>query len=965
MGDVLRLRQRRFSLVQMQAESDLHGEPCLLTADNNKDDGSVFGPYLETCPGKPENRGCYDVQMTTRDVRKLEFSTCMEAAGSNQLWQFGNSYDHDFTSILSIQDNLCELDYEEQYKWSKAEIDGIPIKVLASDDADEDIIAVLDTDNIVWIRGYHHNDQQAPWWIACISTICLDGEYIEDNFVCYESVEVIVEDIVGFIRYTVALVIDVNGFVYSFHMGESCSIFYDPTDESHETDLGACVFFTSDRQVENSYFMYVLKSNPIQAIVWNWDEDEYERINHPEGKNFINGSVTNRNSILIDEDGDVWVKGENLHCMLGFPQAVVELYTLTKVDGLTQPIVKSVSSSSPALSFLFTDLGTVYSAGDSYYDSVDKICTGLIGRRCSYDNTGNTFSAMRHRFKDISVIANRAIAIHTDGTLWGWGRGDDCNLGLTTKFLAHTGGFEWIPDPILLSYDTDWADISTHADGCSAVKLCTGTVGTPKLSSNTQYGQLTPDGPYGDWFGQQEFSGIPTDKYSYKAMAVGAKHAMYVTQEGLLFVGGSIEDPSTMGGYIQSGDIENIKYVYQIEKVKYVFAYMNSSAYTDEYGRFFVVGADIPVVEGVGDDSGSFYLEFTEIPFDSPVREFRCFDNEMACMVLLENGEIWAWGINNGHCLGVGNNLENIMPPRKINGLYVNFSVGQIHGAAISISGALMMWGTDNNKGQGWGLFGQGNDCDELLWDPDIPTMTLEEPTLVRPSNIYFDGRPRHFREVLCNALGTFLIIDETDTEFLDDELWGEPYPRWCKGDVWATGQGETMTGVYQAFNKGGCWGIIIAGEDCFRRNCIEGKAYKSQEVAEQAYLDDPLEAASWYKDGTYSGDVYMWNSTRFCPFWMVDFIIDSGFQSGHADLDTIYSGAQNEIVNVIIRNNDGSGELWINDWNGGRVELDWEENAIATVTIVIMDQRGLDTRPEPETYFAYYEVFDGGRGGG
>ena len=196
MDRVNRIRQRRFVEVQMRAETDMLDEPCMAALTNDSEDSSIFGPYLETCPGASEGRGCYDVEITDREIRSLEYQVCIEAASANEFWQSGND-----DCIIDIED--LEI-VNGGALWGQSVMLFEPGTIYATNDEsgigdDENLLCCLTTDNMVYVKSHGFNPSTCPW---VRMTTVISGTY-ED---------IVVNEIICFSSTTTVIVLDENKY---------------------------------------------------------------------------------------------------------------------------------------------------------------------------------------------------------------------------------------------------------------------------------------------------------------------------------------------------------------------------------------------------------------------------------------------------------------------------------------------------------------------------------------------------------------------------------------------------------------------------------------------------------------------------------------------------------------------------------------------------------------------------------
>lgn len=75
-------------------------------------------------------------------------------------------------------------------------------------------------------------------------------------------------------------------------------------------------------------------------------------------------------------------------------------------------------------------------------------------------------------------------------------------------------------------------------------------------------------------------------------------------------------------------------------------------------------------------------------------------------MALLEDGTLWTWGYNNNGQLGDGTNTSRLRPQKIMDGIS-DIAAGFAHALAVGNDGTLWAWGWN-----GWGQLGDGSDVD-------------------------------------------------------------------------------------------------------------------------------------------------------------------------------------------------------------------------------------------------------------
>lgn len=388
-------------------------------------------------------------------------------------------------------------------------------------------------------------------------------------------------------------------------------------------------------------------------------------------------------------------------------------------------------------------------------------------------------------WKAVSASDNTTYAIKADGTLWGWGSGEEGELAGTDVKLASV--------PKQMSTDTDWKAVY-GARGCGFFLKENGTLWT--IGSNekgmsgvgdglTKHTTLTQVGTDTDWecvytsitwcytvlakktngtlwawgagetfalgTGKAENSAVPiqvgTDN-DWKEASIGNDHVLALKNDGSLWGWGfapygqllndatSVKVPTRLGTdtWAHVKAIDNASYGIKADGTLW--------AWGDNQRN--LLGLDLNMDEVENEDDGT--LANVKVPtqitaITAPVTQISgC---EKARVALVE-GKIYTWGDNSNGALGngkgqaleVGSGQYQYKPteitlPESVVPTFI--SCGQLFTTLIDTEGALYGWGTNR-----WGQLGNYVDETNMTFEPS--PIQLGVPAPPKPGEYTFDA---------------------------------------------------------------------------------------------------------------------------------------------------------------------------------------------------------------------------------
>lgn len=345
----------------------------------------------------------------------------------------------------------------------------------------------------------------------------------------------------------------------------------------------------------------------------------------------------------IDEDGTLWGWGWNESGQLGLGAGSDER-TATPQQISTDKFV--MVASGKAYAFFLKEDGTLWAAGDNS-KGVQGVGDGSAHKVLTQIGTDNNWKYVNTtRFFGYS-----AFAIKTDGTLWAWGEGEMCALGL--------GGFANKTTPTQVGTDTDWKKVVVGAAHGMGIKedgslwmwgwnergqLADMTEGAGSLFVKTpkQYGTET------DW--------VDVFAVNYCSYAIKS--------DGTLWAWGDNQDDYLFG--YQSNDTTSIYTPRQVTAIEGKVVFISGCESTriiatGENGvatKVYAWGSNNDGALGDGNgksvDLGLDPKSFSpvEVKLPANINITQIASGQFYTNVLTDEGRIYAWGKNRGGQLG-------------------------------------------------------------------------------------------------------------------------------------------------------------------------------------------------------------------------------------------------------------------------------------------------------------------------
>ncbi len=271
-------------------------------------------------------------------------------------------------------------------------------------------------------------------------------------------------------------------------------------------------------------------------------------------------------------------------------------------------------------------------------------------------------------WKYVSLGAYHTLAIKANGSLWGWGRNIEGQLGDGTIIQRTT--------PIQIGTATDWKTISTALTHSVGVKT-NGTIwfwgnivsGTFSITSSTPI-QI---GSASDW----------------TAISAGSGHILALKSNGTIWAWG-LNNFSQLG----LGNTTNMVAPTQVGNASdwaHIQAGYNSSLAIKKNGTVWLWGNNIE--GGLGDGTNIN----KNVPTQLAITNTNKWPASMLSdhtMTLKSDGSLWTWGNNADGQLGDGSVINKNIPQRLGTDVdWTDIAAGRYHSLAIKSDGSLWAWG--------------------------------------------------------------------------------------------------------------------------------------------------------------------------------------------------------------------------------------------------------------------------------
>lgn len=309
-------------------------------------------------------------------------------------------------------------------------------------------------------------------------------------------------------------------------------------------------------------------------------------------------------------------------------------------------------------------------------------------------------------WSEISILhGNHAIAIKTDGTLWGWGANYYGQVGST----SNNNSSNYILNPIQIGNDSDWAKIATGRNNSFAIKKdgslwASGinTSGQLGIGNNSHTDVFTQVGKETDWF----------------KVAPGSNHTLALKSDGTIWTWGSNHNGQlgTGNNIDQNTPIQ----VGSLDSWTDIFSGLNFNIVKKFDNSLWSFGENVNGQLGIGNN----------LDINTPTQIGNSMDwqdvaaGSFHVLAIKNNGTLWDWGFipngdgvtysqNNPEQIGVSNDWQEI-------------KTGDYNFMATNANNEFYLWGSNNYGQLGNGESGNWRDIfiPTLL---DCPIPNIEE----------------------------------------------------------------------------------------------------------------------------------------------------------------------------------------------------------------------------------------------
>ena len=339
-------------------------------------------------------------------------------------------------------------------------------------------------------------------------------------------------------------------------------------------------------------------------------------------------------------------------------------------------------------------LGKVFAWGT---DTYGQLGLGESKKGTSIQKPEMISKIASHVFTSVVASATGSYAVTEKGELFAWGKNNAGQLGLRS-----TKKPKYVPEIVIKSND-DAGIVSLSAGGYAF-----------QYESHTAVVLANHDAYTWGWntFGQlgnsdsEARQGIPTKsawlaKQKLKAIECGQFTTAAVTEGGELYMWGLNEAGQLGRGEFATSNSDGPRRVVLDGQVASVsIGYGHVLALTKD-GRVFSWGKNFYGQLGLGDHRDKSSPQ--EITHFSDDRIVHIAAGQYHSMALSDTGEVYAWGYNRDHELGLSeDNMDRVLPQHvpDLKGKRIShLAAGGYHSLAISEDGLLYTWGL-NNYGQ-------------------------------------------------------------------------------------------------------------------------------------------------------------------------------------------------------------------------------------------------------------------------
>lgn len=345
----------------------------------------------------------------------------------------------------------------------------------------------------------------------------------------------------------------------------------------------------------------------------------------------------------IDEDGSLWGWGWNESGQLGIGAGKDERTAIPQKISSEKWVMAAAGK---AYAFFLKEDGTLWAAGDNS-KGVQGVGDGQGHKELAQIGTDSNWKYVN----TTRFFGYTAFAIKTDGTMWAWGEGETCALGL--------GDFKNRTTPEQVGTDTDWVEVTVGAAHGMAIK----EDGTLWMWGWNERGQLSTmtEGTGSAFVKKPAQFGTDTDWA--KVFAVG--YCSYaIKTDGTLWAWGDNQDDLLFG--YESTDTTAIYTPRQITAIQGKVTHISGCESTRIVGvgedgvatRIYAWGSNndgaLGNGRGVSVDLGQNPISYSPVvvKLEPGLKFTQIASGQYYTNALTDDGRIFAWGKNRGGQLG-------------------------------------------------------------------------------------------------------------------------------------------------------------------------------------------------------------------------------------------------------------------------------------------------------------------------
>jgi alpha-tubulin suppressor-like RCC1 family protein len=315
---------------------------------------------------------------------------------------------------------------------------------------------------------------------------------------------------------------------------------------------------------------------------------------------------------------------------------------------------------------------------------------------------------------DLQTSSLFALAIKTNGTLWGWGSNYYYSLASTTTNMTLA--------PTQIGTANNWSKISTGNDYALAIK----SDGTLWGWGHNNFHQLG----IGSTTNLSTIAQLGTDT-NWSKISAGLEGSLAIKTDGTLW-GWGHNSQSSLGvaSPLEINTITQIGTANDWKEIEHQNGYYAVGLKTD--GTLWAAGHN---THGqLGDNTTTTRTSFVKIGTDTDWKSIAT--GYYTTYAIKNNGTLWAWGNNQYGQVGDGTNTHRYVPTQiGTDTNWESITAGNYHAAALKTDGSLYTWGLNIEGQLGDGT--QNNKNTPTLIACPYNNLNIENQTFTNNFSIY------------------------------------------------------------------------------------------------------------------------------------------------------------------------------------------------------------------------------------